>query len=125
MSTPLQYLLLGLANCMFYLLLLAISEHLSFALAYFLSSAASTTLISVYSSAVLGARRRVVPVAAALTVMYAYLFVTLQAEDFALLSGTLALFVVLAMFMTMTRAIDWYELEISHPPHRSPVAPDG
>ena len=122
---PLQYLLLGLTNCMFYLLLLAISEHLSFGLAYFLSSAASTTLISVYSSEVLGARRRVGPVAAALTVMYAYLYVTLQAEDFALLSGTLALFVVLALFMTMTRSIDWYELEISHPPQRRPVPPDG
>ncbi len=109
---PLQYLLLGLANCMFYLLLLALSEHLPFGLAYFMSAAASTTLISVYSSAVLGARRRVVPVAAALAVMYTTLFMMLQAEDFALLSGTLALFVVLALFMYMTRAIDWYELEI-------------
>ncbi len=109
---PLQYLLLGLVNCMFFLLLLAISEHLPFGLAYFISAAASTTLIGVYSSAVLGATRRVVPVSAALAAMYAYLFVTLQAEDFALLSGTLALFMVLALFMTMTRAIDWYALEI-------------
>jgi inner membrane protein len=109
---PLQYLLLGLANCMFYLLLLAISEHLSFGFAYFVSAAASTMLISVYSAAVLGARRRVLPVGAALIVMYAYLFVTLQAEDYALLSGTLALFVVLALFMYMTRGIDWYALEI-------------
>ena len=89
-----------------------ISEHLPFSFAYFVSAAASTTLISVYSAAVLGARRRVVPVGAALIVMYAYLFVTLQAEDFALLSGTLALFVVLALFMYMTRGIDWYALEI-------------
>ena len=122
---PLQYLLLGLANCMFFLLLLAISEHLPFGLAYFVSSAASTTLIGVYSSAVLGASRRVVPVSAALAIMYAYLFVTLQAEDFALLSGALALFVVLALFMTMTRGIDWYALEVNHPAHRRPVAPDG
>jgi inner membrane protein len=116
---PLQYLLLGLANCMFYLLLLAISEHLPFGFAYFVSAAASTTLISVYSAAVLGARRRVVPVGAALIVMYAYLFVTLQAEDYALLSGTLALFVVLVLFMYMTRGIDWYALEIG----RSTVDP--
>ena len=109
---PLQYLLLGLANCMFYLLLLALSEHLPFRLAYFISATASTTLISVYSSAVLGARRRVVPVAAALAVMYTTLFMMLQAENFALLSGTLALFLVLTLFMYMTRAIDWYELEI-------------
>ena len=97
---------------MFYLLLLALSEHLPFGLAYFTSAAASTTLIGVYSSAVLGARRRVVPVVAALTVMYTTLFMMLQAEDFALLSGTLALFLVLAMFMYMTRAIDWYALEL-------------
>ncbi len=44
--------------------------------------------------------------------MYVTLYMTLQAEDFALLSGTLALFFVLALFMYMTRAIDWYELEI-------------
>ncbi|MCZ6476274.1 MAG: inner membrane CreD family protein, partial [Gammaproteobacteria bacterium] len=68
--------------------------------------------------------RRVVPVSAALAIMYAYLFVTLQAEDFALLSGTLGLFVVLALFMTMTRGIDWYALEVNHQAHRKPVAPD-
>jgi inner membrane protein len=109
---PLQYLLLGLANCMFYLLLLAISEHLSFGLAYLLSAAVSTTLIGVYSTAVLAVRRRVVPVMATLTVMYACLYVTLHAEDYALLSDTLVLFTVLALFMYMTRGIDWYAFEI-------------
>ena len=109
---PLQYLLLGCANCMFYLLLLALSEHLQFGLAYFLSAAAATTLISVYSAAVLRARQRVVAVTAALTGMYLYLFVTLQAEDFAFISGTLALFGALALFMFLTRRVDWYALDV-------------
>ncbi len=110
---PLQYLLLGLANCIFYLLLLAVSEHASFGLAYFASATASTALIGGYSAAVLGARERTAPVIVALTTMYIYLFVTLRAEDYALLSGALVLFIVLAFFMYATRHVDWYALEPS------------
>ncbi|HEY5623973.1 MAG TPA: cell envelope integrity protein CreD [Gammaproteobacteria bacterium] len=108
---PLQYLLVGLANCMFYLLLLAVSEHTGFAIAYFLSAVASTALVAAYSSAVLGVRDRVVPVVVALATMYIYLFVTLRAENYALLSGTFILFVVLAFFMFATRRVDWYALD--------------
>ena len=110
---PLQYLLLGLANCIFYLLLLAISEHASFGLAYSASAAASTGLVAGYSAAVLRAKERTAPVIVALTTMYLYLYVTLRAENYALLSGALVLFVVLALFMYATRHVDWYALEPS------------
>jgi inner membrane protein len=108
---PLQYLLLGLANCIFFLLLLAISEHAPFSLAYLMSATASTVLIGGYSAAVLGTRGRTAPVIVALTTLYLYMYVTLRAETYALLSGALVLFAVLAFFMYATRHVDWYALE--------------
>jgi inner membrane protein len=104
----LQYLLVGMANAMFYLLLLALSEHIGFGGAYFASAVASTTLIGAYSAAVLRSARRALPVVGLLGAMYGYLYVTLQAEDYALLFGALAAFAVLAAFMWLTRRIDWH-----------------
>lgn len=112
----LQYLLIGFANCVFYLLLLAFAEHVGFTSAYVVSAAAATTLIAAYSAAVLRSLRRAVPIAALLGMLYAYLYVTLRAEDYALLFGALGLFAVLATFMYLTRRIDWYAVRLGSPP---------
>lgn len=104
----LQYLLIGLANCVFYLLLLALAEHIGFGPAYLASALAATALITSYSGAVLGSLRRAVPIGALLTALYGYLYVTLQAEDYALLFGALGVFTALAAFMYLTRHIDWF-----------------
>lgn len=105
---PLQYLLVGFANAMFYLLLLSFAEHVGFGLAYLASAAASAGLITGYSAAILGGRRRGFIVATVLTALYAFLYMTLKAENYALLGGAAGLWVALAAVMYMTRRIDWY-----------------
>jgi inner membrane protein len=111
----LQYLLIGMANCVFYLLLLALSEQIGFAYAYLASATAATTLIAMYSAAVLRSLWRAVPVAGLLAALYGYLYVTLRAEDYALLFGALGLFVVLAAFMYLTRRVDWFSVTFGPP----------
>jgi inner membrane protein len=106
----LQYLLIGLANCVFYLLLLALAEHIGFAPAYVASAAASTALIMSYSGAVLRSVRRAVPIGGLLTALYGYVYVTLKAEDYALLFGALGVFSMLAAFMYLTRHVDWFDV---------------
>lgn len=105
---PVQYLLVGLANCIFYLLLLSLAEHIPFIAAYLLSAAASTTLISLYSVSILGGRLKAGIVFGVLCGLYAYLYTALRSEAYALLIGSLGLFVVLALIMYLTRDFDWH-----------------
>jgi inner membrane protein len=108
---PVQYLSVGIANVLFYLLLLAISEHFGFGLAYTLSALASTALIGGYAAAVLGSAGRALPIAAMLGGTYLQLYMILNAEDYAVLIGALTLFSLLAAFMYLTRHVDWYALD--------------
>lgn len=105
---PVQYLLVGLANCIFYLLLLSLTEHIPFIAAYLLSAAASTLLITLYSISILGGRLKAAIVFGVLCGLYAYLYTALRSEAYALLIGSLGLFVVLTLIMYLTRNIDWY-----------------
>lgn len=105
---PVQYLLIGFALVLFYILLISISEHLSFALAYLLATLAVISLIASYAVSVLRSRRLSALVAAILAALYGYMFVLLNLEDYALLMGALGLFAVLAAIMYLTRKIDWY-----------------
>lgn len=109
---PFQYLLVGFANCLFYLLLLSISEHAGFAAAYALSAAASALLISGYSMSVLEHRGRGFVMLAIISGLYAFLYVTLRAEQYAMLIGALALFTILATIMYLTRRLDWYRITL-------------
>lgn len=113
----LQYLAVGAADSLFFLLLLALAEHVGFELAYVASALASTVLVASYSAAVLGGGRRAVHVAGMLALVYAYLYVALKAEDYALLIGAFGLFATLATFMMVTRKVDWFAL--SFDPQRS------
>jgi inner membrane protein len=105
---PINYLLIGLNLILFYVLLLAISEHANFNFAYIISSISLVSLISIYASAVLKSLKLGIMMAGVLLFLYAFLFVILQLEDYALLAGSLALFVLLAVIMILTRHIDWY-----------------
>jgi inner membrane protein len=107
---PFQYLLVGLAVCLFYLLLVSVSEHLSFDWTYLLASAATTALITFYSSAVLAAWRRAWIMALVMASGYLFLFAALKSEDYALLIGSLGVFVILAGVMVLTRRINWYSV---------------
>ncbi len=105
---PLQYLLVGFANAIFYLLLLSFAEHIGFASAYLLSALASVGMITGYSQVILRSRGKALVMLFVLTALYVFLFLTLNAETYALLVGSIGLWVVLAAIMYLTRRIDWY-----------------
>lgn len=105
---PVQYVLIGLANCLFYLLLLPLSEIAGFAWAYALAALACSLLAGGYSAAALKSRRGLLMLPA-LVLLYAYLYVALSSEDYALLIGSLGLLAMLAAAMAATRKIDWYK----------------
>jgi inner membrane protein len=104
---PIQYLMVGSAICLFYLLLLSLSEHLPVGLAYAAGAAATVLLIGGYSAAILRGALRAVTMTAVLAGLYGYLYVLLQLEDYALLLGSIGLFLILALVMYLTRKIDW------------------
>lgn len=105
-----QYALVGIALVMFYVLLLALSEHIGFDAAYLLASAACVGQIGFYLSAILGSWQRGAGLASLLAALYAVLFGLLQSEDNALLLGSLLLFGVLTLVMMLTRKLDWYAM---------------
>ena len=105
---PLQYLMVGAALCLFYLLLLSISEFIGFGLAYLVAAAASTVLITWYCRFFLGGGVRTLIISSGLAGVYTFLYVTLRQQDYALLMGAIALFILLAVVMYVTRRIDWY-----------------
>jgi inner membrane protein len=107
---PIQYLLVGLALCLFYLLLLSLSEHIGFARAYAAAAAAIVALVTLYVRSVLSKGARALAAGGLLAGLYAFLFVLLQIQDYALLVGSVGLFCALAAVMWFTRKIDWYQV---------------
>lgn len=105
---PIQYLLVGAALVMFFLLLVSLSEHLAFSLAYALASTACTMLLALYGRFVLGGPRPGLVFGGAIAALYGALFLLLQLEQSALVLGSILLFAVLACVMMVTRHIDWY-----------------
>lgn len=105
---PIQYCLIGLADVIFYLLLLSISEHLSFSATYWIASSGVSLLMLFYASTIFKVIKWGLAFACTQFVSYIFLFGTLQAEDYALLIGSLGLFFVLCLLMILTRKIDWY-----------------
>ncbi|HEX5492779.1 MAG TPA: cell envelope integrity protein CreD [Candidatus Udaeobacter sp.] len=105
---PFQYLMVGAALCLFYLLLLSISEFIGFSWAYLAAVVASTLLITWYCRFFLGGGVRTFMIGAGLAGVYLFLYITLRQQDYALLMGAIALFVVLALVMYVTRKVDWY-----------------
>jgi inner membrane protein len=104
-----QYLLVGAAQVIFYLLLLSLAEHRGFEQAYLWSSAATVALTFLYAISALKGFFRALIVLIALTLLYGLLFMLLREEDYALLVGAMASFAILAVTMFVTRKIDWYQ----------------
>ncbi len=102
-----HYLLVGFALVIFYSLLLSLSEHMSFNLAYLVSSVAVISLITVFGAGLFKNRKQTITLAAVLLILYAFLFTILQLMDYALLMGNIGLFLVLAVVMYFTRKIKW------------------
>lgn len=102
-----QYSMIGIALIMFYTLLISITEHSSFSLAYGISGIAVVVLISLYSVSILKNKKFPLFIATSLSVLYAFIFVIIQMEDYALLAGSIGLFFILAAVMYFSRKIDW------------------
>jgi len=113
---PLQYLLVGFALCVFYLLLLSASEYVSFGLSYLLGAVATVMLITGYTSVILKNKLRSLGMGLTLSGLYLYLYILLQIEEYALLIGSIGLFAVLAVVMYITRHVDWYGLKLTMRP---------
>ncbi len=107
---PMQYLLMGLGLSVFYLLLVSLSEHIAFGLAYLTAAVASTTVIGLYLSGVLRSIRHSMAFSGTLLLLYAMLFSILRSEDNSLLMGALLIFAVLSLVMLITRRLDWYAI---------------
>jgi inner membrane protein len=118
---PMQYLLVGGALMIFYLLLLSLAEHIGFGAAYAAASAATVGLIAMYATNAFRARRDGLRAGGLLAGLYATLFVLLRLEDYALLAGAVLLFGVLASVMYLTRRVDWYDIRW-HPATDAPPA---
>lgn len=104
---PMQYGLISAAMTMFYILLLALGEHMSVVLAYGIAACACVALLSIYLTAVLGAIKRGIYASLGFAVLYGLLFCVLQSEDYALLFGSMVLFCALGLFMLLTRHLNW------------------
>jgi inner membrane protein len=107
---PVQYLLVGSALAIFFLLLVSLSEHMAFVWAYASAAAACTGLLAFYGTHVLGGWRAGLVFGAAVAALYGVLYQLLQQEQTALLLGSGLLFTVLAAVMVLTRRFDWYRL---------------
>ena len=105
---PVQYLLIGIAVMLFYTLLLSFSEHLSFLASYLIASVMTAGLLGVYLGAIMRDKKVGLVIGGLLAALYAFIYILLQIESYALLVGSVGLFALLAMAMAASRRIDWY-----------------
>jgi inner membrane protein len=110
---PIQYTLVGVALIVFYTLLLSISEHIKFNIAFIISALATLLLIAGYIRAILKSSTLTVLITGILTVLYTFIFVIIQLQDYALLIGSIGIFIILGLVMYFSRRIDWYNLNLN------------
>ncbi len=104
---PFQYLMIGLALIMFYTLLVSISEHSNFLKAYLIAGVSVVMLITLYSKSILKNIKFSTLIGLSLTALYSFIYVIIQLENYALLVGSIGLFLILATVMFVSRKIDW------------------
>jgi len=102
-----NYTMIGLALIMFYTLLISITEHSSFLKAYLIAGISVVLMISLYSISILKSKKFPVFIGFSLTALYTFIFVIIQLENYALLAGSIGLFVILGLVMYFSRKIDW------------------
>lgn len=123
-----QFILIGLAQCIFFLLLLSLAEQIGFTLAYLAASGATIGLLGFYSATALGLARRAWVLVGSLVALYGTLFLILRSTDYALLAGSVLSFVAIALVMILTRGENWSgtgRIDASGPAdrHRKPPEP--
>ncbi|WP_345162542.1 cell envelope integrity protein CreD [Pontibacter saemangeumensis] len=109
---PIQYILVGMALVIFYTLLLSISEHLKFNLAFIVLAVSTLLLIAGYIRAIRRSPKLTMLISGILTVLYTFIFVIIQLQDYALLIGSVGIFIILGLVMYFSRKIDWYNLNL-------------
>lgn len=124
---PAQYALVGIAQTIFYLLLLSLAEHLGFDLSYLIAGASTIALFAVNTEWVFRSRKLALRSLAVFTILYVFIYVLLRVEAYALLVGAVASFAAVAAAMYITRNVDWYGNGTSAPnfatnPTASPAA---
>jgi inner membrane protein len=121
---PVQYILVGIALIVFYTLLLSLSEHIGFNASFILSALATLVLVTGYVRAILRSMRLALVVSGILLLLYAFIFVIIQLQDYALLLGSIGLFIILAVVMYFSRKIDWYGLSLGAKEPKAPAVPE-
>ena len=99
--------MIGIALIMFYTLLISITEHSTFSFAYLIAGASVIIMISLYSISILKDRKFPTFIGISLSVLYTFIYVIIQLEDYALLVGSIGLFLILAAVMYFSRKIEW------------------
>lgn len=110
---PAQYVLVGLAQCVFYLLLLSITEFIGFGAAFAMAAAATVGLLAYYAGVSFNSRAVGLRALVGLAALYGAMYVLMTLEDFALFAGSIVAFAVIAATMIATRRIDWYGRGVS------------
>ena len=105
---PAQYALVGVAQIIFYLLLLSLAEHLGFDVSFLIAGSSTVALFATNTKWVFGSRRLALRSLAAFTGVYAFIYVLLRVEAYALLVGAVVSFIAIAAAMFITRDVDWY-----------------
>jgi len=109
---PIQYLLVGIALVVFYTLLLSLSEHVVYNVAYLISTLLTLSLVTFYTMAILKSKKLGMLIFGILSILYLFIFTIIQLEDYALLIGSLGVFIILTIVMYFSRKIDWYSIKI-------------
>ncbi|HMB59341.1 MAG TPA: inner membrane CreD family protein, partial [Xanthomonadales bacterium] len=123
---PVPYVLTGAALAVFYLVLLALSEYISFSASFIIAASLLVLIVTPYTAAVLGGRKRGALVGAMMALTYALLYALVVAQHASLLLGSLALLLAIACLMYLTRGVDWYAYgNHSKPPDHHERFPDG
>lgn len=107
---PIQYIIVGLALCVFYTLLVALSEHIAFKFSYFISSISIISMVTLYAHSIAKNKRLTKVIGLILVLLYLFIYSIIQMQDYALLMGSVGLFLVLAAIMYLSRKIDWYAI---------------
>lgn len=105
---PVQYALIGAVLCIFYAVLLSLSEHLRFEAAYVIASGAVVMLLTVFTATTFGSWKQPLLVFCSLAMLYGFLYSLLQLNDYALLIGSIGLFIIVGAFLLLSGKINWY-----------------
>jgi inner membrane protein len=105
---PVQYLLVGLSISIFYVLLLSLGEQIGFNLSYLISGVAIVGLITAYAASIFRHLKLTMILGICLILLYVFLFILIQLQDYALLLGSIGLFIAMGLIMYTSRNVDWY-----------------